>query len=72
MYMQFLMSPMSQILKLKNPGFGNSLTVQWLGFGAFTAVAWVQSLVGELRYCKPQGMAKKKGERVKKEIVSYN
>ena len=23
--------------------------VQWLGLGAFTAVAWVQSLVWELR-----------------------
>ena len=28
---------------------GNSLAVQWLGPGAFTAVAWVQSLVRELR-----------------------
>ena len=27
---------------------GNSLVVQWLGFGAFTALAQVQSLVGEL------------------------
>ena len=31
---------------------GNSLAVQWLG--AFTAVAWVQSLVGELRSCKTE------------------
>ena len=28
---------------------GNSLAVQWLGLGAFGDVAWVQSLVGELR-----------------------
>ena len=28
--------------------------VQWLGLGTFAAVAWVQSLVGELRSCKPQ------------------
>ena len=40
----------------ENPG--NSLVVQWLGFGAFTAVAWVQPLVGELRSSKLCGMAK--------------
>ena len=28
---------------------------QWLGFGAFTVKAQVQSMVGELRSCKPQG-----------------
>ena len=39
---------------------GNSLAVQWLGLGAFTAGAQVQSLVGKLRSCKPCGMAKKK------------
>ena len=38
---------------------GNSLTVQWLGFGAFTAGARVRSLVRELGYCKPRYMAKK-------------
>ena len=27
---------------------GSSVVVQWLGIGAFTAIAWVQSLVGEL------------------------
>ena len=32
--------------------------VQWLGLGAFTAGAWVRSLVGELRSQKPQGAAK--------------
>ena len=37
---------------------GNSQVVQWLGLGAFTLVAWVQSLVGELRSYKPQGTAK--------------
>ena len=31
--------------------------------GAFTAVAWVQSLVGELRSHKPCDMAKKKKEK---------
>ena len=34
--------------------------LQWLGLGAFTAGAWVQSLVRELRSCKPGGAAKKK------------
>ena len=33
----------------KYPIFGNSLAVQWLGLSAFTAMAWVQSLVGELK-----------------------
>ena len=33
---------------------------QWLGLYAFTAMAWVQSLVGELRSCKSQSAAKKK------------
>ena len=34
--------------------------VQWLGLRAFTAVAQVQSLVGELRSHKPCSAAKKK------------
>ena len=29
--------------------FGHSLAVQWLGLSAFTAVAQIQSLVGEAR-----------------------
>ena len=37
--------------------------VQWLGLGAFTAVAQVQSLVGELRSHKPCGAAKKKKKK---------
>ena len=37
----------------------NTLTVQWLGLSAFTAVAQVQSLVGELRLRKRHGPAKK-------------
>ena len=28
---------------------GSSLVAYWLGFQPFTAMAWVQSLVGELR-----------------------
>ena len=43
---------------------GNSLAVQWLGVGTFTARAWVQSLVRELRSRKPQkGAAKKKKKK---------
>ena len=40
-------------IRVKNKETGNFLTVQWLGLGAFTAVAQVQSLVGELRSHKP-------------------
>ena len=36
--------------------FRDSLAVQWLGLGAFTAGARVQSLVGKLRSCKPHGV----------------
>ena len=45
---------------------GNSLAVQWLGLGAFIAMAWLQSLVRELRSCKlavqPKGKKKKKAK----------
>ena len=34
--------------------------VPWLGFQAFNVIAWVQSLVRELRFHKPHGTAKKK------------
>ena len=36
------------------------LAVQWLGLSPFTAVVWVQSLLGELRFCKPHREAEKK------------
>ena len=39
--------------------------VQWLGLGTFTAAAWVQSLVGELKSCKLHGVAKKKKKEKK-------
>ena len=42
----------------KGKGFGTSLVVQWLGLHASTARVWVQSLVGKLRSCMMQGMAK--------------
>ena len=38
---------------------GNSLVVQWLVLGAFTAGARVPSLVGELRSRKLHGVAKR-------------
>lgn len=44
--------------------------VQWLGFDAFTAMAVkaVQTLVGELRSCMPQGPGvQKEKERKKRE-----
>ena len=45
----------------------NSLGVQWLGFSSFTARAGVQSGVGELRFCKPHGVTKRKK---KNQVVS--
>ena len=43
------------LLKIHHPE--TSLAVQWLGLSTFTARAWVQSLVGELRSRKPRDMA---------------
>ena len=56
---------MWQLLYLNKVDFrsvhsGNSLVVQCLGLGAFTAGAQVRSLVRELRSRKPRGVAKKK------------
>ena len=45
------------------------MAVQWFGLGAFTAIAWVQPLVGELRSHKPPGMARKK---IKRKINELN
>ena len=39
---------------------GNSLAIQWLGLYTFTPGTQVQSLVGELRSCKPCGKTLKK------------
>ena len=36
---------------------GRSLAAWWLGFRAFTAVAWVQSVVGDLRPRKHRARA---------------
>ena len=38
--------------------------VQWLRLSAFTSMAQVQSLVGELRFCKSHGAAKKKKKMI--------
>ena len=43
--------------KLSN---GSFLLIQWLGFQAYTAMAWVQSLVGKLRSHKPAHPLKQK------------
>ena len=51
---------MAKVKLLKQRTLGNSLAVQWLGLGAFTAVAQVQSLVRELRSRKPHSTAKNK------------
>ena len=42
------------------------MVTQSLGFQAFTAMAWVQSLAGELTSHKPRGMAKKKKKKFSK------
>ena len=54
-----------EILKATNntSSIGYSLVVQWLGLGAFTARAWVRSLVRELSSYKPKGEAKKKKKK---------
>ena len=38
---------------------GSSLVARWFGFRAFTSVAWVQSLIRELRFYKPKKKKKK-------------
>ena len=53
---------------LKTHLLGNSLAVQWLGPGAFTAGAQVQSLVGELRSYRHGQKTKKTENKQKKHI----
>ena len=60
---QYCKSIMLQLKKnffLRKPPWGTSLTVQWLGHGAFTARAWIWPLAAELRYCKPSGQPPRK------------
>ena len=47
---------------------GSSLVAQWFGFRAFAAVAWVQSLIRELRFYKPKKKKKKKKKNEKRKI----
>ena len=50
---------------------GNSLTVQWLGLRALLPRARVQSLVGELRPCKPCGAAEKKKSEMMSRPINH-
>ena len=52
---------------------GNFLAVQWLGLGAFIAMAWLQSLVRELRSCKlaVQPKEKKKKKRLRPDLKGW-
>ena len=46
------------------------LVAYWLGFWAFSSMAWVQFLVGELRSRKLHGMGKTKKKRFLESIFS--
>ena len=46
---------------------GSSLVARWFGFRAFTSVAWVQSLIRELRFYKQKKKKKKKKKNKKNE-----
>ena len=52
-------------INLKKKKLSNTLAAQWLELDAFTAGAWVQSLVGKRRFHKPCGMEKKKKKQKK-------
>ena len=51
---------LSSLVDFKFLTFRHSLAVQWLGLSAFTVVAHVQSLIGELRSHKLRSAAKNK------------
>ena len=57
---------------LKITWWGTSLVVQWLGLGTFTDMAWVQSLVGELRSTAARCGQKKKDNMVNKKTKSLS
>ena len=69
--MSFQNKMVQQVPSKKDKESGNSLVVQWSGFSAFTARAWVQSLVGELRSHKPHGMAEKKKKNYQTKVHQY-
>ena len=51
---------------------GHYLAMQWLGFSTFTPMAWIQSLVGELRSHKPYVVVRKtKKNLLKLFFVNY-
>ena len=43
---------------------GSSLVAHSLELRAFTVLAWVHSLAGELRFCKLQDVAKEHGKKL--------
>ena len=49
---------------------GSSLVARWFGFRAFTSVAWVQSLIRELRFYKQKKKKRRRRRRMKRE--KYN
>ena len=55
----YVLNYLVQVL-LKRTNFRNSMVGPWLGLGTFTAMAWVQPLVGELRSCKLCDVSNKK------------
>ena len=57
-YKLFFCPVLCSKVSLKTTTWRSSLVVRWLGFSTLTVVAWVQSLVWELRSFKPRGMAK--------------
>ena len=55
-------------MKKKKKKLSNSLAAQWLELDAFTAAAWVQSLVGKLRSHKPWDRSEKKNNNRKQHL----
>ena len=64
-------SASTHAFSLKEHPKENSLVLQWLGLSAFTAQAWVQSLVRELRSCRLHGTAPPKKNYPKKKASHY-
>ena len=56
--------------RLISEKLGNSRVVQWLGLSPFTVVAWVQSMVRELRYHELCDTAKGKNKNSRKTLNS--
>ena len=58
-----------EIFHIKKVYKRNSVVDSWLGFRAFTAMAQVQSLVGEVRSHKLCRVAKNKQKRLKRKVL---